>query len=283
MDARFNEIQETVLAARNEVDSLNALEILTTSEQTLTGANSTSKVSQWRLWIWIFSFAVWLLEKVTIENSKNTKEQNLVNLKAAILEFHYGLDLQYINNSWQYDLTDVVEPDNLKVIKKTAIVQPENGGLIVKISGASGPITNEQFTSFKDYFFKKKVPGIPVQYVNTEGDLLRLTMTVYVDTQTIELATGKLINSDDVYPVKDAIQAYLSKLEFNGNFVKKFFEKEILSVDGVYLVEIIELQWSYASYPYVDFGPFKNPESGYFIIPNDNLTINYLSDALVYS
>lgn len=283
MDARFNEIQETILTARNQVDSLSALEILTPAEQLATDANSTSKVGQWRLWVWIVAFAIWMLEKVTIENSKNTKEQNAPNLKETILNFHYGLELKYIDKLWQYDLTGVVNPDALKVIKKTAIVQPENGGLGIKISGENGPITNEQFLAFKDYFFKKKVPGIPVTYVNAPADLLRVVINVYVDTQVIDLSNGSLINSPDVYPVKDAINAYLSKLEFNGNFVKKFFEIEIINAVGVYLVEITELKWSFGPFPFVDFGSYKTPESGYFKIMPDDLTINYISDAVVYS
>jgi len=61
------------------------------------------------------------------------------------------------------------------------------------------------------------VPGIPIEFVNSDADQLLIDYTVYVDSNIIDLATGKLINSTtDVYPVIDAINNYLKILNLTG-------------------------------------------------------------------
>lgn len=279
MDNRFNEIQKIVLDARDSVAELNALDILTPEEVLLTSANSTSKVAQWRQWIFIFCLSFWFLEKSVIENSKNTKEQNQPNLKAAILDFHYGLELQYIDKSFQYDLTDVINPDALKIIANCAILEPEGGGLVLKVTTEDGPLTTPQLEAFKAYYQKKKVPGIPTQIINLPADLIKTTIKVWVNPEIIDIDTGLLINSTTtIDPVKDAKESYLKKLEFNGAFIKRFFEQEIMSVEGVTLVEIEEMKWKYADFPYSDFQIGQIPESGYFSIPDEDFTVIYLSN-----
>lgn len=277
MDNRFNEIQKIVLDARDAVADLNALEILTPEEVAVTSANSTSKVAQWRQWIFIFCLSFWYLEKSVIENSKNTKEQNQPNLKAAILDFHYGLELQYIDKRFQYDLTDVADPDSLKIITNCAILEPSTGGLVLKVTTADGPLTTPQLEAFKAYYQKKKVPGIPTAIINLPADLIKTTIKVWVNPEIIDIETGLLINGT-TDPIKEAKESYLKKLEFNGAFIKRFFEQEIMSVEGVTLVEIMEMKWKYASFPYSDFQIGQIPESGYFNIPDVDFTVIYLSN-----
>jgi len=55
------------------------------------------------------------------------------------------------------------------------------------------------------------------------------------------------------------------------------------SVQGVYVPQMNELKWKYSAFPFVEFGPFKIPESGWFQALSPNIHITYLSDALVYS
>lgn len=278
MDARFNEIQKIVLDAREAVSELDALTILTDEEKVITSANSTSKVAQWRQWIFIFCLSFWFLEKSIIENSKNTKEQNLPNLKDTILNFHYGLELQYINKSFDYDLTDVDNPEAMKIISNCAILEPDDGGLVIKLTTADGPLTSPQLEAFKAYYKKKKVPGIPTQIVNLPADLIKTTIKVWVNPEVIDISTGQLINSTTpVFPIKEAKESYLKKLEFDGAFVKRFFEQEIMAVDGVKLIEIQDMKWKYADFPYSEFQTLQIPESGYFNIPDEDFTIIYTS------
>lgn len=282
MAQTFNEIQKQILDAKQMAAELNALEILTVSEQTLTSADSNSKVAIWRLWAWVFAFVLWLHGKLAEENALNAKPQNLPNLKDTILNFHDGLDLKFINGSWDYDLTGIEDPDSYKLITNCAILSPDGGGLVVKVTNNGIPLTVEQLNRFKIYFFKKYIPGIPVEYINKEADLLQATITCYVNPEIIDLTTGKLLNTlGDIYPAKESIQNYLKKLEFNGAFVIRFFENEIMSNEGIDLVEINNIEWKYDSFPFTDFSVSKTPQSGHFKLNEENLTINYQPYVLV--
>jgi hypothetical protein len=64
MSRSIETIQQSILDAKTTSMQLNALEVLTTQEQTIDSANSTSKVSIWRLWVWIFSYVLCLHEKI---------------------------------------------------------------------------------------------------------------------------------------------------------------------------------------------------------------------------
>ena len=76
MSRSIKEIQQTILDAKATAVELSALEVLTTQEQTLNSANSTSKVAIWRLWVWVIAFAQYVLEqywetfKIEIEKLK---------------------------------------------------------------------------------------------------------------------------------------------------------------------------------------------------------------------
>ena len=64
MARSLNEIQQPILDDIATSDALNALQVLTTTEQTLTSATSTSKVAVWRLFVYIIAVTTQTLEKI---------------------------------------------------------------------------------------------------------------------------------------------------------------------------------------------------------------------------
>lgn len=285
MDARFNEIQQQILEAKAQATSLSALEVLTTQEQTLNDATSTSKVAIWRLWVWIIAFAIWLHEQIVSKNAANSRPQNLPNYRTMVLSYIDGVPLIHDGSAFVFDTTGVTDVDDRKIIKRCAVLE-NNRGIVVKIAtevgGVLQPVSNEQATRIITYLNQQTQPGVPVRLINQPADDLKLNLTVYVDPLVIDLATGKQLNvSGDVYPVKDAIQNYLKNLEFNGGFVKNYFNNTIEDAPGVKLATIISLEWKYASLPFSDLGIYKIPNAGHFKIDDSNLTINYLSNAVL--
>ena len=289
MDRKFNDIQQTILDAKTTAASLNALEVLTTSEQTLSNANSTSKVSIWRLWVWIFTYIIWNSEKIVTENAKNSRPQNLPNFIATVLNYHDGLDLVWKNGSFQYDLTNVINPETRKIIARCAVLESNDEELVVKIAVDSGgnlqPATPVQETRILAYLKQLKVPGVPVRLINQNADLLKLNLTCYVNTLIIDTATGALLNTTTpTYPVKEAINKYLSdlsKYELNGIVVEQHLRETIAEAEGMKLIEINQLQWKYAGFPFQDIDKWKVSEAGYFKINPADLIINYLPYGLV--
>ena len=63
MARTINEIQEEILTERLAVSELSDLQVLTNNEQTLLDADSNSKASIWRKWVYIFAFSISVLEQ----------------------------------------------------------------------------------------------------------------------------------------------------------------------------------------------------------------------------
>lgn len=286
MDTRFNEIQQQILAKKAEASELNSLEVLTSSEQTITGADSTSKVSIWRLWVWIMAYVIWANEKIVLQNALNSRPQNLPNFRAAVLNYHDGLDLVWKDGAFMYDLTNVADAEERKIIDRCAVLESNDGELVVKIAkdnaGVLEPVTVSEQTRILEYLRQVKVPGVKIRLINETADLLKATLTVYVDPLVIDLNTGKQLNvTGEVYPVQDAIDEYLANLEFNGAFVKNYLVQTIQAAEGINLCVVDLIEWKFAAFPYSPLGEFKVPESGYFKIEPGQLTINYEPYVLV--
>lgn len=234
----------------------------------------------------IVAFFIFFHEQIVAKNAENLRPQNLPNFIAAVLNFHDGLDLKWKDGQFQYDLTGVPDAEERKIIDRCAVLESADGELVVKVAtdnaGALEPVTSEQLERLSFYLQQKKVPGVSIRLINKEADLIKTTLRVYVDPLMIDLATGKQLNtSEEIYPVKEAIKEYLANLEFNGAFVTNFFTRAIEDKGGINLVAVDSMQWSFDAYPFMDFTDFKVPESGYFKINEENLTITYLSYVLV--
>lgn len=286
MDTRFNEIQEQILAKKAESSELNALEVLTDSEQTINDVDTTSKVAIWRLWVWIFAFVIWNIEKAVKQNALNSRPQNLPNFRDAVLNYHDGLDLVWKDGAFMYDLTGVTDAEERKIIDRCAVLESNDGELVVKIAkdnaGELEPVTTAEQTRIIEYLRQIKVPGVKIRLINENADLLKASLTVYVDPLIIDLDTGKQLNvTGDVFPVEDAIDNYLANLEFNGAFVKNYFIETIQNAEGINLCVADLLEWKFAAFPYTSLGEYKVPESGYFKVETGQLTINYEPYVLV--
>lgn len=234
----------------------------------------------------IIAFAFFIHEQISDKNATISRPQNLPNFKEVILDFRDGLGLVWINGGWNYDLTGVIDAEDRKIIDRCSVLESDDGELVIKIAtDNNGNLQQVDFAAIPritKYIQQKKVPGIPFRLINEPGDLIKTTLNVYVDPLLIDMATGKLLNTaEDIYPVKDAIKAYLSELEFNGAFIKDFFKTRIKDSQGIFMVSIVEMKWQFAAFPFVDFGDWKVPEAGYIKINDADLTINYLSNVLV--
>lgn len=225
-------------------------------------------------------------EQIVSANAANSRPQNLPNFIQTVLNFHDGLPLVWLDGQFQYDLTEVADPDELKVVSRCAVLESEDGELVVKVAtinnGELQPLSNDQATRLLFYLKQMKVPGVKIRLINEQPDLIKTNLNVYVDPLLIDLTTGRQLNiAEEVYPVKDAIKEYLNSLEFNGAFVQNYFENTIQNKDGINLVTIDLLQWKYAGFDFVDFSNFKVPQAGYFKIEDADLTITYLPYVLV--
>jgi hypothetical protein len=243
---------------------------------------STSKTAKWRNWVFIFAYAIWLHEQIVSKNAENSRPHTIRWYREQCLNFLDGLPLVWKDGQFKYDLTNVTDAPERKIIDRCAVLESNNGELVIKIAtstgGALSPITADQLLRFKAYVQQIKDGGNRMRFVNTTGDVLKIDLTVYVNPLMIDLATGRQLNAvGDVFPVKDAINRYLENLEFNGAFYKTFLIDAVQKAEGVKLPIVNILQSKFSVFDFVNIVEWKVPESGYFTIADADLTINYLA------
>lgn len=224
-------------------------------------------------------------EQLVDANAANSRPQNLPNYRQMVLNYLDGLPLIFSNGQFVFNTAGVTDLETRNIIKRCAVLE-NNRGIVVKIAGENAgvlePVTTVQAERILNYINQQTQPGVAVRLVNDVADNLKVTLTVYVDPNVIDLTTGRQLNvTGTVEPVKDAINSYLANLEFNGGFVRNYFSNTIEAATGVKVVTIDLLQWKYASLPFSDLGIYKIPNAGHFAIAPADLTINYLSDAVL--
>lgn len=278
MARSIEEIEEQIIQAKS-------------SYQELDGLDSSSKVSIWRLLVYVVAFCFWTIEKL-FDTHRNEVDEILLQkiphtlrwYRNKALEFMYGYDL--INDSDKYDLTGLTdqEIEDAKIIKYSAVVEAEDESrLIVKIATESNgklqPITNTEKEAFDTYIKEIKDAGVPITVINYLPDLLRLDIRIFrdpalLDENGISRLTGKKL-------VEEALQEFMKELPFNGELVLQEMANKLEVVSGVEIVDISGLQTAWVDPSTGSYGDYETidvkyiPVSGYFEIENFN-GVNYV-------
>lgn len=277
-----------------------------------------SKTSIWKLWINIMATAIWVHEKIVEKNALVSRPHTLNWYREQALNFHYGspgstngMSLIWKDGSYQFDTEGIDDEDlaNYKIIKHCAVseidletvlrpnkkieeifsdyfhnkvgvvfikVATENEGKISRID-----VPNELF-AFKEYMAKIKDAGNQIHITSDAGDILKLSLNVYVDPLTIfidpqdieyyqlkslnrkltdeEIAkinnhgpvsksNGSLIVADTIFPAIDAINEHLRNIEFNGAFVKTFLVDAVQKAAGIKIPILKRVETAIATNP----------------------------------
>lgn len=293
MAKSINEYQEILLDAKDEAVELEALEVLTENEvNTLGNVDSTSRVSIWRLWIWLFAYAMHLIdsdfdefrEEITAIVEANRPHGVNWYLGKA-LAFQYGHNLV---NDDEYEEIDV----DAQIVKQAA-VEEEDRLVVVKVATLDGEDLvkiddTDVVTALISYLNAVKDAGTQIELVNKDADLLKLDMTVVYDP-LIMTSEGKLTSDSGTYPVFnpnltrnadgnwDAIQFYLRSTDFNGEYLINKQIDEIQSAAGV-----IDVEFHFAGFKtallsdYLEFTRAYKPLAGY--MKPEDITINYVAN-----
>lgn len=270
MARSIEDIQEQIYQAKASEPALNEL-------------NSTSKTAIWRLMIYIVSVAIWTLEKLFDLHTADIDDK-LARLKpgtarwyhSKTLGFQYGFDL--LPDSDKFDNTGNSEEaiGNSRIIKYAAVVDAaEESRIVIKIAteqnGELSPVTAHQQEAFSKYINEIKYAGVYVTILNNQPDILKLNIRIVrnpliLDENGLDVNTAK-------YPVKEAIQAFMKRLPFNGELSLQTLVDEIQKVAGVVdlSIDLAQSKWIDGSI-YGEFSPInisRIPESGYFKVNFD--------------
>ena len=299
MARTISEIQQTILDAKATAAELSALEVLTTQEQTLNTANSTSKVAIWRLWVWVIAFAqyvqeqYWEVFKAEIENRiAQSRIHTPKWYREKALAFLYGVPL--VEDADYYDTSTMTDAQiaAAKIVSNAAslrVVQNGYGTLRMKVvrnvGGEYAPLTNEQMTALHIYFNNHIADaGTLVNVTTGAADLLKLKLDIYYNPLLIG-ADGSRLDGTNATPVITAIKDYLKSIDFeNGKLVLTYLTDTLQKVDGVVLPVVKEAFSRYGNYNYTDTGiqnvgainEIRIADAGYMQLDESELLINYI-------
>lgn len=265
-------------------DSINA-------DDNISSLISTSKYARYRVFVFIVSLAIWILENLFDTHKKEV--DNIIEAKmphrlswyrTKALAFQYGFDLMQfdlIQDTDKYDnngFTDE-EIEESKVIKYSAVTK-SGGQLYVKIAteinGVLAPIEPEVKEAFDAYMDEIADAGVKYLIVNLLPDILLLNLIIYRNPLVLDANGMSILNGN--YPVQDAIDQYMKELPFNGELVLFDLETKIKAAEGVIIPNLVNAESQAIDIntnEYLDAEPINVktvPVSGYFTIPNyDNV------------
>lgn len=257
------------------------------ADENLAGLNSQSKVSIYRLIVFIVAFSIWVLENLFDTHKKEVDDIIEAKMphrpswyRTKAKAFQYGFAL--ITDTDKYDNTGFTDDQvlNSKIIKYAAVT-PSAGQILIKIAteaaGVLAPITPEQKASFDAYILEIADCGVKYIVVNHLPDILLLNLQIFRDPLVLDSTGMSIINGN--YPVQDAINEYMKELPFNGELVLAHFIDKLQKAEGVVIPHIINAESQAIDIntnEYLDAEPINVktvPVSGYFTIPNfDNVS-----------
>lgn len=298
MARTINEIQQTSLDAIASAPELSALEVLTTQEQQSLQPTSASKVAKWRLWVWVFSMAVWHLERLW-DVFRDETEARVAATRPHTKEWYREKGLNYLHGIELVPETDYYDTSALtdeqitqaKIIANAACIKEilyGAGRLRIKVvklvNGQYVQLTNEELTGFTAYMNQVSDAGTLVVCTSGPADMLRIDLDVYYDP-TILNPFGQRLDGTDPQPVQNAIKNYLKSLRFNGSFIKTKLVNELEAVQGVFYPEIKNAWSKYGAYEYDTEGisnvglinVIRIADAGHMKLDEAELNINWIA------
>ena len=273
MARTIKQIQDSIVAAK-------------TADSVLAGLSSTSMVAIWRLWTYVVAVCMWVQE-TAFDAHKAEVSAMIAALKPHSLQWYvqkakayqYGITLP--DDSVTYAL---VPPADTAVLIVTNAAAVELGGVVrIKVAkgsaGALSPLSGGQLAAFTAYMNRVKDAGVRLQLTSGNADNLRLTTEVYYDPLILD-NTGARLDGTSATPVKDAINAYLSSLPFNGLFVVNELMAYVRdNVEGVVIFSSPVVQANYGATPYVGVDVEYVPDAGYMALDDAWFDANVMYSA----
>jgi hypothetical protein len=301
MSISINEIQTQIITTAQAADALPATSVLTENEQsTLTNITSTSKVSVFRLMIYVVSVCIWTVYKLMEifradidERVALSRPYSKGDFISMALAYQHG---QTLPETGIYDNTGLSTLQLLerKIIAKSALVEgTRNGHGILRIKAARSvgnelvKLSASQLTGFDAYMRLMGPAGITLSVTSEDADDLKVEYVIYFDPLVLNNLGNRLDGTDET-PIIKALQSYLLEKnfrDFNGNLSMDQLNDVIEVVPGVTDVFLENAYSRYATYGYEDqsgslnigiVDKFVQPQSGYFKLDIGNSIFTYL-------
>ena len=275
--------QEQQLAQKNNNPDLASLTEIT----------SNSKVSIWRLWLYICAFIANDLRQLygvhkqevadLINAQKITNEEYYRTVALAFRDGH-TFDSEKLEYYGNYTDAQIADAQKIKRCAVQVVTAQGRQKLFVKVAteDANGKLVKlpaDVFARFQTYMNLNKPAGVNIVYQSIDADKIRITADVYVDT-SILLLNGDRIDGQFNAPVEQAVYDFFTdkNFKFDGEIVLSLLANKMQIVEGV-LDEAVRFENVESSYTTPDAWNLilerYTANSGYFEVVE--LNINYLT------
>lgn len=206
-----------------------------------TFADTFSAVSLESIWFSIVAAAIYVLETLFDAFKEDVDAKIAEAVVASIpwyhkisLEFQYGDSLVFDEKTQGFDYPVI---DTAKQIVKYAACR-DLGGMVYVLaskddgSGSPTALSADELTAFDAYLHERKPAGVLLQAASFDPDEVRVAVTVQYNPQVLS-PDGQLIAEPGVYPVEEAIDAYLKGIVYGGALNKTKLVDAIQAAAGV--------------------------------------------------
>jgi hypothetical protein len=265
MARTVKEIYDAYLSEKQQMGALTMLEPnIDNSQALLSDLTTKSKVSEWRLWIWVCAVATRVLEELW---DLFKKEVNEIVSKSAygtpawfqqkVFEWQWGDNVVFVNNFPGFNPID----ETKQIAKFCSIVEVNDGTVLIKTAQGTidnvVPLTSGQLINLNAYIRKIKPVGIRTQVVSQVGDKIKINGKVYFDA---------IVKVDDLKPlVIKSIKEFLQTMPFDGILIKNKLIDAVQSVNGVRDFELNELSVEVGTLGLVEIKRTYRAFAGYFV------------------
>ncbi len=297
----INDIQDEIWTEVDNSADLQATAILTQKEKaSLTDVTSTSRVSFFRLWVFVVATVIWARQQLW-----ETLKQDIEDRTSVTRPFTKGWFIQQTLNyqhgqtlpeSGIYDNAGLTikEVEEKKIVARSAVEEKIISGIgTLRIKAARlvddelERLTGSQLSGLQAYWDKMTAAGISVVCSSDDADLLKVKVDIYFKPDLLS-ATGKRLDGADDTPVITALNSYLKAKnvnDFDGEISLNDLENVMEAVEGVHSAFITLANSKYGIGSVYDtvnadrysgtITDFRKPNSGYFKLDIPECEFNY--------
>jgi len=295
MAQSIKEIKQIILDKKAEASQLDPLEVLTEQEQQ--NLTSTSRVSIWNLFAYVFASVAWVqqklfdqqkidVDKILLEGQIHTKEW----YRQKALAFQYGYALIPDTDKYPFpeDYQEAQAIQSSKVIKQASIIKRGNSILRCKTAtdenGELVPVSEEVLEAFGHYMNLVADAGTSILPTSDPADDLKIVVIIHFDPLVINNDGTRRDGTNDT-PVIDAIKEFLKSITFDGQLIIADLQKAIRAVPGVLIADIESAASKFGFHSYDDItvnnvgsiNQFRIAESGYMKLDEAFSVLTYVS------
>lgn len=256
------------------------------NEPALSELTNNSQTSRWRLFAYIVAkfhnLIELLFDKHKIEVTTIVDQERMGKLgwyvKKALL-YQYGRSLLAETDGYNNSSLTDADIEHERVVKYASATEDDEGRVVVRVAkgevGSLEPLRRIERMGLQEYFNVIRPAGVRVLTISIAADLLKLIIDVQYDALLLD-DHGQRLDGSSNTPVKDAINDYLSSIEFCGEYSNMALQDAIQDVEGCTIVDIRASFSKYSNFDFVAISSRYKPYAGFMKFSEIDSLINYM-------